>query len=408
MIPATPTRTPHPSAKIAAAVVGVAVLLSLMVVAFALPAVKSSMHDVPLGVVGTPQQAQQLEKAATGFAVTPFIDETDARQAILHRRVYGAVVFGDTQITTLTATAASPPVAALIPVLGQKVAAVTGLPAHTEDLRSFPAADPKGVGLAAGAMPLALGGWIGAMVIMLLVPSLKGRLIATAGVAVVAGLALVATLQFAIGTFDGNFWLTWLAGILGIAATCCAVLGLREFLGGPGLGVAAVLLIFLGNPLSGLASAPEMLPRPWGAIGQLLPPGATGVLLRDVVFFDGHGATHSLVVLTAWLLGGLALYFAAVRRNTTTAQVDIDEVHIGHHRRDVPPVGDTAIGDPMRQTTSSRRPGMGSAAEPTPIPSIRQRAPEVCRKKLARTLFRWRTTSTERPPSADAHVVIHR
>jgi len=29
-------------------------------------------------------------------------------------------------------------------------------------------------------------------------------------------------------------------------------------------------VFLLGNPLSGLTSAPELLPQPWGAVGQLL------------------------------------------------------------------------------------------------------------------------------------------
>ena len=62
-----------------------------------------------------------------------------------------------------------------------------------------------------------------------------------------------------------------------------------------------------GNPLSGMTSAPEMLPSGWGALGQLLPPGAAGTALRSVSFFDGAGAGRPLVVLTCWLVAGLAL-----------------------------------------------------------------------------------------------------
>lgn len=344
--PAGPAGRNNAVPKIVLVVVGVAALLAVMVIAFALPAVKSGPHNIPLGAVGTPQQAQLVQKAASGFTVELFIDEADAREAIMHRQIYGAVVFNNRDVTTLTATAASPTVAAIIPVLGQKIAAATGMPAKTVDLRNFPADDPKGIGLAAGAMPLALGGWIGAMVIMLLVATPRHRLIATAGVAVVGGVTLVATLQFVLGTFDGNFWLTSLAGILGIAATCCAVLGLREFFGGAGLGIAAVLLVFLGNPLSGLSSAPEMLPRPWGSIGQLLPPGATGALLRDVAFFDGHGAGHAVTALICWLLGGLGLYLAALRRNNRTEQIDVDEIHVGHQ----------PMGDPSGRVSSPTAP----------------------------------------------------
>ena len=118
-------------------------------------------------------------------------------------------------VGVLCATAASPAVAAMIQGSGQHLAEATHRTATLTDIRSFPNRDPKGVGLAARALPLALGGWMGAMIVMLLVPDPRRRLIAAVGVAVVGGLAVVATLQFIIGTFDGNFWLTSLAGMLG-------------------------------------------------------------------------------------------------------------------------------------------------------------------------------------------------
>ncbi|MFW0782913.1 hypothetical protein AAFP35_00195 [Gordonia sp. CPCC 206044] len=317
--PAPDRSAPTSPWKIVGLVVGVAILLCLMVIAFALPAARSAPNDVPVGVVGTPAQVAQVEQRASGFELTRYSDPDDARSAILNRDVYGAIVFGPQGPQgVLVSSAASPTVATLLTAAGQRM----GVTEPTIDVRAFPADDPKGAGLAAGALPLALGGWIAAMVIMLLIPSNVGRLVAAACVSVVGGLALVATLQFLIGTFDGNYWLTALAGMLGIAATCFMVLGFRELLGGIGLVIAAILLIFLGNPLSGLASAPELLPSPWGALGQLLPPGATGTLLRDVVFFEGNGMAHALVVLLGWLAVGLLLYGAGMikaRRKASAA-----------------------------------------------------------------------------------------
>lgn len=129
---------------------------------------------------------------------------------------------------------------------------------------------------------MALGGWIGAMVVMLLIKTHGREASAAAVFAVTGGLVLTAVLQYGIGTLDGNYLLTALGAMLGIAATAFVALGLRSAFGGAGLGVAAVILILLGNPLSGLASAPELLPAPWGALGQLLPPGATGSLIRNL------------------------------------------------------------------------------------------------------------------------------
>ena len=71
--------------------------------------------------------------------------------------------------------------------------------------------------------------------------------------------------------------------------------------------------MLVGNPFSGMTSAPEMLPTGWSTLGQWLPPGATGTLLRSVAFFDGAGGTRALWILVGWVVLGLAL--AAPRRS---------------------------------------------------------------------------------------------
>ena len=323
---------PPPVVKVLAVVIGTAVLLSVMVTMFALPAARSAPHHVPIGVVGSEQVIGQVDRlTGDSFDVTTYSGEAAARDAIETRAIYGAlVVKPGADLTVLIASAASPTVATMIETMGQRVADATHAQTRVVDVRSFPSKDPRGAGLAAGALPLALGGWISAMVIMLVISSAGGRMIAALGVSVVGGFALIAILQFLVGTFDGNYWLTSLAAMLGIAATCFAVLGLREALGGAGLVIAAIALILLGNPLSGLSSAPELLPTPWGAIGQLLPPGATGSLLRDVVFFHGNAIAHPLIVLGCWLLGGLVLYGLGLARERRRHVADVDVVEFGY------------------------------------------------------------------------------
>ena len=329
----TSARTGPPvGVKVIAVVIGTAVLLSVMVTMFALPAARSAPHHIPIGVVGSAQAADEIgHLMGESFDVTSYADESVAHDAIESREVYGALVVSPgSELTVLVATAASPTVATMIETLGQRVADATHIGHRVVDVRSFPAKDSHGAGLAAGALPLALGGWISAMVIMLVIPSAGGRILAALGVSVVGGFVLIAILQFAVGTFDGNYWLTSLAGMLGIAATCFAVLGLREALGGAGLVLAAIALILLGNPLSGLSSAPEMLPTPWGVVGQHLPPGATGSLLRNVVFFDGNAIARPLIVLFCWLVGGIVLYGLGLMRERRKHVADVDVVEFGY------------------------------------------------------------------------------
>ena len=63
----------------------------------------------------------------------------------------------------------------------------------------------------------------------------------------------------------------------------------------------------LGNPFSGATSAPEMLPRPWGQIGQWLPPGAGSTLLRSVAYFGGTRSAGLWATLAIWAAAGLAM-----------------------------------------------------------------------------------------------------
>jgi hypothetical protein len=93
------------------------------------------------------------------------------------------------------------------------------------------------------------------------------------------------------------------------------VAGLGALFGRAGAALGALLMVLVGNPLSGISSAPELLPEPAGALGQLLPPGAGGTLLRGTAFFDGAGAAAPLAVLAAWATLGLAaLWLASARR----------------------------------------------------------------------------------------------
>jgi hypothetical protein len=140
------------------------------------------------------------------------------------------------------------------------------------------------------------------------------RVVAALGFAAVGGLAMTAVLQFWLGSLAGSYWANSAVVALGIAATATFLLGMERAFGLVGLGVAAAVMVLLGNPLSGIASAPEMLPTGWGTLGQLLPPGAVGTTLRSVAFFDGAGSGMSLLVLGAWLVVGLFLSLVPLRR----------------------------------------------------------------------------------------------
>jgi hypothetical protein len=64
-----------------------------------------------------------------------------------------------------------------------------------------------------------------------------------------------------------------------------------------------------------------MLPEPAGFIGQLMPPGAAGNLLRSTGFFDGAAAGEHVAVLVTWAGVGLAALAVAALRERRPASV---------------------------------------------------------------------------------------
>ncbi|MEV8406924.1 hypothetical protein AB0R12_14230, partial [Streptomyces niveus] len=52
--------------------------------------------------------------------------------------------------------------------------------------------------------------------------------------------------------------------------------------------------------------------------GVLLPPGASGSLLRSVAFFDGNAAGTPALTLTVWAVLGLAAVLVGSRRAGAT------------------------------------------------------------------------------------------
>jgi hypothetical protein len=113
----------------------------------------------------------------------------------------------------------------------------------------------------------------------------------------------------------GGDWLanagTLALTVLAIAAT---VTSLYALLGERGAVLGTLTMVLVGNPFSGVGSAPELLPQPVGGLGQLMPPGAGGNLLRSTGFFDGAAAADHIVVLATWALAGFALLLVAHRR----------------------------------------------------------------------------------------------
>ncbi|NKY88613.1 hypothetical protein [Nocardia veterana] len=295
------------------AVVLLTAIVGVLLVAFAWPSVRSSVHDVPIAVAGPPTAVARTRAALEqrmpgGFDITEVADTAAAERLIAERKVYGAIDVGAAAPQVLIASAGSTAVAQTLQAVATGLGAGSaGTSVVVRDLAALPAADPRGSGLAAGTMPLVMGGLLAAVVLTRLVHGTGRRFVGACAFAVTGGLTVAAILQFWLGSLSGSYPAN--AGAVGlvIAATSLTVLGLEALLGFAGIAVGAVIMMLVGNPLSGTATAPEMLPGWSGVFGGLLPPGAGGRVLRSTAFFDGRGAASAVAVLAAWVAVGALL-----------------------------------------------------------------------------------------------------
>jgi hypothetical protein len=323
----------HPAMLLRAAVIIPALVAAVALSAFAWSAARLAPRGVPVGVAGTAKVADAVGHRLGGlggkFDAHTYGSEAAAVAAIRHREIYGAFVAGHGGLTVLTAPAASPAVATLLTKVGeeagQHAAAGRAIPVRVVDVVPADPNDPQGIVLDSAFLPLVIIGSLGG--VMTWVAGRDGRRAGypQAGVLLVKsaliGLVVVGIVQGWLGVIPGD----WLANAAVISLTVIAisstVCGLGTMLGAPGVALGGLLMVFVGNPFSGVSSAPQLLPSPAGRLGQLLPPGAGASLLRSSAFFHGYGSGSHLVVLAIWAGCGLTAVMAsqAVRRRRAAA-----------------------------------------------------------------------------------------
>jgi hypothetical protein len=291
------SRRPHPRA---AAILIVPVVVALVLALFAWPNARLEPRDLPVGVVGA-APAMPGDK----FDVHRYADMGAARDAIQAREVYGAFVAGPGEPKVLVASAASPAVAQMLTHAADEGGA------EVVDVAS---AGPRGAALGSSVLPLVLAGILTGVLAATLATSGLGRAGLVAAGSVLAGLAATAIVQPWLDVVGGDWWANAAALSLTVAAIGSVIAGLKALWGERGVLAGALTMILVGNPFSAIGSAPELLPAPAGGLGQALPPGAGGNLLRSTGYFDGAGASGHVWVLVAWVAAGLALLSVAAFR----------------------------------------------------------------------------------------------
>jgi hypothetical protein len=309
------TRTParrRPSPAVLALViaVGVVALQAMLVPLFSAPAANLEPRDLPVIVAGPAPAAEglagQLESARPGaFEITMLADAAAADEALRDRDAYAAFVVGPDGLALHTASAASPTVATLLTQASAQMSG--GQPVRTVEVVPLDPDDPRGTGFASGFLPLAITSLLAGIAIFFVTRGRGPRLAGLIGYAVLAGLSSAAVLQYWLGVIPGTYLLNAVAIGLFTLAVAATVSGLAAVIGEAGIGLGALVVFLIGNALSGISAAPQLLPQPWGEVGQWLPVGAGGTLLRSTAYFDGAGGTPAVWILAAYAILGLVL-----------------------------------------------------------------------------------------------------
>ena len=285
----------------AAAILVVPLVVALVLTLFAWPSSRLEPRDLPIGVAGAAAAATAVERQLSAqegaFDIHRYATEADARDAIEQREVYGAFIADPSGAKVLTSSAGSPAVAQLLTHAGAEQ------DAEVEDVVTTPAA---GSGLGSSVLPLVLAGILTGVLAALAVSRGISRVGLTVAGSVLAGVSAALIADTWLGIVEGDWLVNAGAFALTFLAIAGAMVGLHSLFGKAGLGIGALIMIFIGNPFSAAATAPELLPEPVGGLGQLLPPGAGANLLRSTGFFDGAGAGEHIAVLAIWAVLGLA------------------------------------------------------------------------------------------------------
>lgn len=314
----TPAQAPAkrslpPLAMLAALIAGLGAILVVLLALFILPSLKSGPHDLPLGLVGDTGSIAQVQHSLGTTMPGAFIPQTyesaDAlAAAIKAQEVVGGLVVSDAGMEAMVASAGSTAISGTVTATATRLAAENGQALTVTDVVPLPAADPSGIGIGGLTFPLVFGGIV--PVVAFKSAFGKSNTLRLTGIvltSIASGVIVAAVLQFWFGSIVGAFWPVAVAMTLGIAAMALPLAGLQQVFGGKGFTIGAMAMMFLGNPLAGIATTGAWLPSGLGLFGQLLPPGATGTLVRSAAYFDWAGSTMAAITLGVWIVIGIVL-----------------------------------------------------------------------------------------------------
>ena len=351
----TPAETPERSSwiKVISTSLLASLIVAIVILAFTWPTKTMEAKNLPVSITGPEVTVSQFEQSLKDRGIETFelkqaTSREDAEQQIKQRETYGAIVFTEgaapevltapaanaaaTQMlnsvaTQLNAQIQQQALAAKTEALTQAVQAggeqgaqaaaqleqmkaeaekASAMTVKTTAVVPLSESDSSGSGIAISAFPLVIGGILGGSFSVLRVNGTWRRFATAALYAVIGGALTALILNVWFGLIPGDFATLWAAFSATYLATASFIVGVSA-LAVPivGLGAGAVVTMFIGNPISGATMPSVFLPGAWGAIGQMMVPGASSTLLRSIAYFPEAATSGQWLVLGSWIACGL-------------------------------------------------------------------------------------------------------
>lgn len=328
-------------------------IVSLVILAFTWPTKTMEAKNLPVSIAGPEVTVSQFEQSLKDRGIETFelkqaTSREDAENQIKQRETYGAIIFTEgaapevltapaanaaaTQMlngvaTQLNAQIQQQALAAKTEALTQAVQAggeqgaqaaaqleqmkvqaeqASAMTVKTTAVVPLSESDSSGSGIAIAAFPLVIGGILGGSFSALRVNGTWRRFATATLYAVIGGALTALILNVWFGMIPGDFATLWAAFGATYLATASFIVGVSA-LASPmvGLGVGAVITMFIGNPISGASMPSVFLPGAWGQIGQMMVPGASSTLLRSIAYFPEVATSDQWLVLGSWIAFGL-------------------------------------------------------------------------------------------------------
>ena len=338
-------------------VIGTSLLASLIVavviLAFTWPTKTMEAKNLPVSIAGPAVTVSQFEQSLKDKGIETFelkqaSSREEAEQQIKQRETYGAIIFTEgaapevltapaanaaaTQMlngvaTQLNAQIQQKALTAKTEALTQAVQAggeqgaqaaaqleqmkaqaeqASAMTVKTTAVVPLSDSDTSGSGIAIAAFPLVMGGTIGGVLSLTLIKGTWRRFATATLYAVIAGALTALILSTWFGFIPGDFATLWAAFGATYLATASFMIGMGALLvPAAGLGLGAVVTMFIGNPISGATMPSVFLPGAWGQIGQMMVPGASSTLLRSIAYFPEAATSDQWLVLGSWIAFGL-------------------------------------------------------------------------------------------------------